>query len=53
MPMPPLLRGSEVAVRPVHIYGQSLFLASVGGGVARDAHLVSSTNGVQRILACN
>lgn len=53
MPMPPLLRGAEVAIRPVRIYGQSLYLASVGGGVARDAHLSTSRNGVQRILASN
>lgn len=53
MPMPPLLRGAEVAIRPVRIYGQNLYLASVGGGVARDAHLSTSRNGVQRILASN
>ncbi len=53
MPMPPLLRGAEVAIRPFHIYGQRLFLACVGGGVARDAHLSTSRCGVQRILASN
>ena len=53
MPMPPLLRGADVAVRPVAIYGQNLFLASVGGGVARDAHLSTWTLGVRRILAAN
>lgn len=53
MPMPPLLRGAEVAIRRVTIYGQSLYLASVGGGVARDALLHTSRAGVTRILACN
>lgn len=53
MPMPPLLKGAEVAVRPVSIYGQELFIACSGGGVARDAHLASSRAGVQRILASN
>lgn len=53
MPMPPLLRGAEVAIRPLHVYGQRLYLASVGGGVARDVHLQSSRCGVQRILASN
>lgn len=53
MPMPPLLRGAEVAIRPLEIYGQSLYLASVGGGVARDAHLSTSRAGVKRILVSN
>jgi hypothetical protein len=53
MPLPPLLRGGDVAVRPVRIHGQPLFLASVGGGVARDAHLTNWSGGVTRILACN
>ena len=53
MPLPPLLRGGEVVVRRLELYGQDLFLACVGGGVARDALLVSSISGVQRILAAN
>jgi hypothetical protein len=53
MPMPPLLRGAEVAIRQVAVYGQSLYLAAAGGGVARDAHLSTSQTGVERILACN
>jgi hypothetical protein len=53
MPLPPLLKGAEVAVRPVEIYGQRLFLAAVGGNVARDAHLTSSKTGVERILTLN
>lgn len=53
IPMPPMLRGAEVAVRVVHVHGQPLYLASVGGGVARDALLSHSTSGVKRILSCN
>jgi len=53
MPMPPLLRGAEVGVRTVHVHGQPLYLASVGGGVARDALLAHSIAGVHRILAAN
>ncbi len=53
MPLPPLLRGAEVAVRMVRVHGQPLYLASVGGGVARDALLAHSMRGVQRILSAN
>lgn len=53
MPLPPLLRGAEVAVRIVHVHGQPLYLASVGGGVARDALLSHSLRGVHRILSAN
>lgn len=53
MPLPPLLRGGEVVVRPLRLYGQDLYLACVGGGVARDALLSNSVSGVQRILAAN
>ena len=53
IPLPPLLRGAEVAVRIVHVHGQPLYLASVGGGVARDALLSHSLSGVRRILSCN
>ncbi|HJL14700.1 MAG TPA: hypothetical protein RMH99_03535 [Sandaracinaceae bacterium LLY-WYZ-13_1] len=53
IPLPPLLRGAEVAVRLVHVHGQALYLASVGGGVARDALLAHSLAGVKRILSCN
>ncbi|MCA9602408.1 MAG: hypothetical protein R3A78_14035 [Polyangiales bacterium] len=53
VPMPPLLRSADVAVRRVEVLGQELFLACTGGGVARDAHLRSSLNGVTRILAAN
>ena len=53
MPMPPLLRGAEIAVRTLRVHGTPLYLASVGGGVARDALLSHSLHGVQRILAAN
>ncbi len=53
MPLPPMLRGAEVAVRIVHVHGQPLYLASVGGGVARDALLSHSLRGVHRILSAN
>lgn len=53
IPLPPLLRGAELAVRIVHVHGQPLYLASVGGGVARDALLAHSLGGVHRILAAN
>lgn len=53
MPLPPLLRGAEIAVRIVHVHGQPLYLASIGGGVARDALLSHSMRGVQRILSAN
>jgi len=53
MPLPPLLRGGEVAVRPLSLHGQELYLAAVGGGVARDALLHHSMAGVQRILSAN
>ncbi len=53
IPLPPMLRGAEVAVRIVHVHDQPLYLASVGGGVARDALLSHSMRGVHRILAAN
>ena len=53
MRLPPLLRGGEVAVRPLELNGQELFIASLGGNVARDALLSASEKGVHRILASN
>ncbi|MCB9602065.1 MAG: hypothetical protein H6721_19430 [Sandaracinus sp.] len=53
MPMPPLLRGGEVAVRSFLLDGQELYLASLGGNVARDALLANSSKGLRRILGCN
>ena len=53
MPMPPLLRGADVSVRTLRAFGQPLYLASIGGTVARDALLATSVRGVERILAAN
>ena len=53
MRLPPMLRGGEVAVRPLELHGQDLFVACVGGGVARDALLTTSVRGVRRILSSN
>ncbi|MBK8172410.1 MAG: hypothetical protein IPK60_19000 [Sandaracinaceae bacterium] len=53
MPMPPLLLGADVAVRPITILGQPLFLSAAGGGVARDLVLADSARGVERILSTN
>lgn len=43
----------EMSVRAIDCFGQSLFLASIGGGVARDALLAHSARGIQRILTAN
>lgn len=53
MRLSPLLRGGEVAVRPVTLHGQDLYLACLGGGVARDALMANSSHGVKRIMAAN
>lgn len=43
----------EVVVRALECFGEPLFLASIGGGVARDALLAHSARGIQRILTSN
>ena len=53
MPLSPLLTGGEVAVRPLELQGQRLFLACLGGNVARDALLGHPVKGVARILGAN
>lgn len=53
MRLPPMLRGGDVAVRSIPAYGQNLYLACVGGGVARDAVMGHSVSGVARILTTN
>lgn len=53
MRLPPLLRGGDVAVRPLRLHGQEVYLASLGGGVARDALLHNSIDGVSRIMTAN
>ena len=53
MKLPPMLRDGDVSVRPMSLNGQPLFLATIGGGVARYALLAHSEQGVSRILAAN
>ena len=43
----------DVAVRAIDWFGEPLFLASVGGGVAREALLSHSARGIHRILTSN
>jgi hypothetical protein len=43
----------DVAVRAIECFGEALFLASVGGGIAREALLSHSARGIQRILTSN
>jgi hypothetical protein len=43
----------EVVVRAIDCFGEPLFLASIGGGVAREALLSHSARGIQRILTSN
>ena len=47
------LQGDDVAVRAIDCFGEALFLASLGGGVAREALLSHSARGIQRILTAN
>lgn len=49
----PSLQGDDVSVRAIDCFGEPLFLASLGGGVARDALLAHSARGVHRILTAN
>jgi hypothetical protein len=43
----------EVAVRAIDCFGEPLFLASVGGGMSREALLAHSARGIRRILTSN
>ena len=43
----------DVVVRAIDCFGEPLFLASIGGGVAREALLSHSARGIQRILTSN
>jgi hypothetical protein len=47
------IQGDDVAVRAIDCFGEALFLASLGGGVAREALLSHSARGIQRILTAN
>lgn len=50
---PRTITKDDVSVRALECFGESLFLASLGGGVARDALLAHSARGVHRILTAN
>ncbi|MFI5306707.1 MAG: hypothetical protein ACHQ53_05100 [Polyangiales bacterium] len=54
---PDLERGAlpkdNVSVRAIECFGEHLYLASLGGGVARDALLAHSARGIHRILTAN
>jgi hypothetical protein len=43
----------NVSVRAIECFGEPLYLASLGGGVARDALLAHSARGIHRILTAN
>jgi hypothetical protein len=49
----PLLRGTDMSVRAVRLFGQELFLVTAGGGVARDAIVETCARGMERILKSN
>lgn len=46
----PLLVGADVSVRPLRNGTSELYLASSGGTIARDAVLLQSIRGLERIL---
>jgi hypothetical protein len=50
---PRTITKEDVSVRAIECFGESLFLVSLGGGVARDALLAHSARGVHRILTAN
>jgi len=49
----PTISKAEVSVRAIECFGEQLLLASLGGGVARDALLAHSARGIHRILTAN
>jgi len=50
---PRAITKDDVSVRALECFGESLFLVSLGGGVARDALLAHSARGIHRILTAN
>ena len=54
---PELERGTlsrdDISVRAIECFGEQLYLASLGGGVAREALLAHSARGIHRILTAN
>ncbi len=53
LPRPESLRGADIAVRSVDTFGDTIYLATVGGTVARDALLAHAVSGLERILRSN
>jgi hypothetical protein len=51
--LPGKLGDAELAVRSLDCFGEPLYLASAGGGVAREALLAHSARGIHRILTSN
>jgi hypothetical protein len=49
----PGTEAEDVVVRAIDYFGEPVFLASLGGGVAREALLAHSARGIQRILTAN
>lgn len=43
----------DMAVRAIDCFGEPMYLAALGGGVARDALLSHSAKGIHRILTAN
>jgi hypothetical protein len=43
----------DMAVRAIDWFGEPMYLAALGGGVARDALLSHSAKGIHRILTAN
>jgi hypothetical protein len=44
---------TQISVRAIECFGEQLYLASLGGGVAREALLAHSARGIHRILTAN
>jgi hypothetical protein len=53
LPLSPLLKGRDVSIRTVSVGHERLFLAAIGGTMARDAVVATSAAGLRRILASN
>jgi hypothetical protein len=47
------IQKQDVSVRFIECFGEQLVLASLGGGVAREALLAHSARGIHRILTAN
>jgi hypothetical protein len=44
---------TQISVRAIECFGEQLYLASLGGGLAREALLAHSARGIHRILTSN